>query len=99
MKSDFLLGIGVGVLAAYFWRKVHIKSGKEPSDMTLRELANVSQNVVAEEGNKFGEALKKEYDIVMPSDQVVKKVKKRAKELTDGRYAIKADNIKPPISL
>jgi hypothetical protein len=81
------------------YRQAAKKAQKSPSDLSLKELATVAQTVVTEEGGKFGQALKKEYDIVMPSDQVRRKVRLKAKELTEGRYAIKADNVKPPVSI
>lgn len=99
MKGNFLLGLGVGVLAAYIWRQMSKKSGKNPSDLTLNQLGVIAQDVVVEEGGKFGEALKKEYDIVMIPNKYTEKVKRKAKEFTEGRYAIKVDNINPPVSI
>lgn len=99
MKGNFLLGLGVGILAAYLWRQMGTKSKKNPSDLTIKETISVAQDVVKEEADKFGSALKQEYDIVMIPNKYTEKVKRRAKKLTEGRYAIKLDNIKPPVSL
>ena len=87
------------MLAAHLWNRVYGKTGKNPADLTVREVAVVAQDVIREEGGKFGEALKREYDIVMPSDQISKKVVEKAKDLTRGRYAIQEDKIKTPVSL
>jgi hypothetical protein len=43
--------------------------------------------------------LKKEYDIIMPSDMVSKKVRKKAKELTKGRYSVSVSDVKTPVSI
>ena len=99
MKGNFLLGVGVGILAAYLWKQMSKKAGKQPEKLTIEEAVTLAQDVVKDESNKFGSALKKEYDIVMPSDQVSKKVRMRSKELTEGRYAVKVDNIQKPVSL
>jgi|688.fasta_scaffold01175_60 hypothetical protein len=100
MKStNFLLGAAVGILAAYVWRQIYSKSGKNPVDLTPREIGVITQEVIQEEGNKFGDALKNKYDIVMPSDQISKKVREKARKLTDGRFAIKEDKIKEPVNL
>lgn len=97
--GDFLIGVAAGILGVYIWRRMSAKAGKNPADLTVSEMAVVAQDVVREEGGKFGEALKKEYDIVMPADQVNKKVKQKAKELTRGRYAIDPAKVKQPVSL
>lgn len=99
MKGNFLLGLGVGVLAAYLWRQMSKKAGKAPTELTVSQLGGVAQDVIVEEGGKFGEALKKEYDIVLIPNKYSKAVKEKAKEFTDRRYALKADNINNPVSL
>ena len=97
--GDFLIGVAAGILGVYIWRRMSAKAGKNPADLTVSEMAVVAKDVVQEEGGKFGEALKKEYDIVMPADQVSNKVRQKAKELTRGRYAIDPEKIKQPVSL
>ena len=97
--GNFLLGIGVGILAAYLWKQMGSKAKKNPSDLTIKETIAVAQDVAKEEADKFGSALKQEYDIVLIPNKYTQKVKRKAKELTEGRYAIKVDNINPPVSL
>jgi hypothetical protein len=97
--GDFLIGVAAGILGVYIWRRMSAKAGKNPADLTVSEVAVVAKDVIQEEGGKFGEALKKEYDIVMPADQVKKKVRQRARELTRGRYAIDPAKVKEPVSL
>lgn len=99
MKGNFLLGLGVGILAAYLWKQMNAKSKKNPTDLTIKEAVAVAQQVAEEEANKFGSALRQEYDIVMIPNKYTEKVKRKAKELTEGRYAIKVDNINPSVSL
>ena len=99
MRGNFILGVLVGIAGVYLFRRFAEKSGKNPSDLTIAEMAVLAEDVAKEEGGKFSEALKKEYDIVMPSDQVSKKVKAKAKRLTEGRYALKPDNVNEPVTI
>lgn len=99
MKGNFILGVIVGIAGVYLYRAFAQKSGKNPSDLTIKEMAVLAEDVAREEGSKFSAALKKEYDIVMPSDQVSKKVRAKAKKFTEGRYAIVPDNINQPVTI
>jgi len=99
MKGNFLLGLGVGVLAAYLWRQMSKKAGKNPTDLTVNQLGVVAQDVISEETSNLGEAFKKEYEIVLIPNKYTKAVKEKAKEFTDRRYAIKEDNVINPVSL
>jgi molybdate-binding protein len=95
--SNFLLGVGVGVFAYHIIKKMNEK--KDVSQLTPSEIGVIAQDVIRDEGSKFSRVLRSQYDIVMPSDQVSKKVRKRAKQLTEGRYAVKVDQLTPPTSL
>jgi len=97
--GNFLLGVGVGILAAYLWKQIGARAKKNPADLTIKETVAIAQDVVREESDKFGSALKQEYDIVLIPNKYTEKVKRKAKELTEGRYAIKLENINPPVSL
>jgi len=99
MRNNFLFGAVVGVLAAYVWRQISVKSGKKATNLTVKELGEVAQDVIQEESGKFSNALKKQYEIIMPSDQISKKVKEKANELTERRYAVIEDNIQKPVKL
>lgn len=98
-NGNFLLGLAVGVGLVYLWKLTQKVKGDNPNAMGVMEVGEVTKDVVTSEAGKFGQALKAEYDIVMPSDQISKKVRQKAKELTRGRYAIKENNINPPVSL
>lgn len=99
MNKNFWLGAAVGLLAAYLWNKAKQKSGKNLNDLSLKDVASITKDVVVEEGGKFSDAVKKEYDIIMPSDQISKKVQQRADKLTRGRYAPQPQKVKEPVKL
>jgi len=100
MKSaNFILGIAVGIGLVYLWKLTQKLKGENPNAMNVEGVAQITEDVVTQESGKFGQALKAEYDIIMPSDQISKKVRQKAKELTKGRYAIKEDTLKPSLSL
>lgn len=97
MKAgDFLLGVLAGAVGYYLWLRM---SEKKQSSGALAEQVNLAKEVIVEESAKFGGVLQKQYDIVMPSDIVNKKVRKKAKELTKGRNSIDPTKITQPVSL
>jgi hypothetical protein len=67
--------------------------------MTIKDAVALTKEVVSEEASKFSDAVKKQYDIIMPSDLVSKKVKKKAAKLTEGRFAIQEEKVKEPVKL
>jgi len=98
MKTvNFLFAAAVGALAYHIWRKSTEKSaGKQ---LTAEEQAQVVADVIVGESQKYSDVLKKQYDIVMPSDKVAAKVKAKAKQLTRGRYEVDLNKIKEPVTI
>ena len=90
MKKDntiwWILG-GLGALTLWYYYK-------KPNVSTQTKLVT---DVLTEEEAKYSDALLKEYNIVMPSDQVNAKVKAKGKELTSGRYALQPQKMNPPL--
>ena len=98
MKTvNFLFAAAVGALAYHIWRKSTEKSaGKQ---LIAEEQAQVVADVIVGESQKYSDVLKKQYDIVMPSDKVAAKVKAKAKQLTRGRYEVDLNKIKEPVTI
>lgn len=98
MKTvNFLFAAAVGALAYHIWRKSTEKSaGKQ---LTAEEQAQVVADVIVGESQKYSDVLKKQYDIIMPSDKVAAKVKAKAKQLTRGRYEVDLNKIKEPVTI
>lgn len=93
--TNFLFGVLVGGIAAHIW---HRKDWKKKNSSEAK-MSEVTADVIQEESNKFSGVLKKQYDIVMPSDQISKKVRQKANELTAGRNTVRRDRVKPPVSI
>ena len=98
MKTvNFLFAAAVGALAYHIWRKSTEKSaGKQ---LTAEEQAQVVADVIVGESQKYSDVLKKQYDIIMPSDKVAAKVKAKAKQLTRGRYEVDLNKVKQPVTI
>jgi hypothetical protein len=94
---NFLFAAAVGALAYHIWRKSTEKSaGKQ---LTAEEQAQVVAEVIVGESQKYSDVLKKQYDIIMPSDKVAAKVKAKAKQLTRGRYEVDLNKVKEPVKI
>jgi hypothetical protein len=85
-KGQTLLWVIGGAAVVYFLYKKYWTPKKEKEVAVETEIV---ADVVKKEADNYSPGLKKKYDIVMPSDQVSKKVQKKAKELTKGRYSVK----------
>jgi len=61
------------------------------------------KEVIVEETAKakapFTDALLRDYDIIIPTAKVSKAVRAKAKQLTEGRFALMPDNIVKPLKL
>jgi hypothetical protein len=109
-KKGLMTGIVLGALAVgvWYWMKKSktqdAASGVQaatPTDSKSETKSFVGENVIktsfVEEG--FTEATLRDFKIVMPPVHASKKVMAKAQRLTDGRYAIINNNIKPPVYL
>lgn len=97
MKAeDFLLGVLAGAVGYHLWSRMQ---DKKQSTSAMSDQVALAKQVVGEEAAKFNNVVQKQYDILMPSDLISKKVRKRAKELTEGRYSIDPSKVTQPVSL
>jgi hypothetical protein len=95
--GDFLLGAGAGFLLYHVYRKSSERAGSKP--LSIEEKARIAAEVINDESQKYSDILKQQYDIIMPSDQVSKKVREKANEITRSRYEINLQKIKEPFNL
>jgi len=83
---DFLVGFGAGLIVYHLSNKrVGVVN---PEALAVETKAVALGQVLNETVNSYGDALRQDYDIVMPSDQISKKVKARARQLTNGRFSM-----------
>jgi hypothetical protein len=94
--QDFLLGALAGIVVYHILKKM---KDKNSSGTTIEDKIELTKQVIEEEGSQFSDALKSKYNIVMPSDVVSKKVKKKAKCLTKGRSSVDPSKIQQPVSI
>jgi hypothetical protein len=93
---DFVLGVGAGLVIYHYWnRKVGVKNPEAISAES--QIVQLGQ-VVSETANRYGDALRQEYDIVKP-DKVSKRVRARATQLTNGRFSEDLERQKAPLSI
>ena len=98
MKTiNFLFAAAVGALAYHIWRKSTDKSAGR--QLTVEEKAQIVAEVITDESQKYSDILKKQYDIIMPSDRVSAKVQAKAKQLTRVRYEIDLNKVKEPVTI
>lgn len=95
--GDFLLGAAAGFLVYHIYCKSSQRAGT--STLTIEEKARIAAEVIQDESQKYSGILKSQYDIIMPSDQVAKKVKQKADEITRSRYEINLNKIKEPVRI
>ncbi len=92
MKKDnfiwWVLG-GVGAVALWYYYNNNKKKNITTQDLVV--------DVLQEEQDKYSTPFKAEYNIVMPSDLVSKRVKEKAALLTAGRYEIQPERAQPPL--
>jgi hypothetical protein len=93
---DFVLGVGAGLVIYHYWnRKVGVKNPEAISAES--QIVQLGQ-VVSETANRYGDALRQEYDIVKP-DKVSKRVRARATQLNNGRFSEDLERQKAPLSI
>lgn len=95
--SEFILGAAAGALAYHIFMGASKKTPQKAS--TIEEQVKMTVGVIQEEAGKYSDVLKKQYDIVMPSDQIAQKVKRKGKQFTEDRYAINLNRVKQPLSI
>lgn len=95
--GDFLFGAAAGFLLYHVYSKSRQRAGSMP--LTIEEKARIAAEVIQDESQKYSDILKKQYDIIMPSDQVSKKVREKANEITRSRYEINLQKIKEPVRI
>lgn len=89
--GQFIAGLFVGYGLYYLWAKSNAKKAE-----TITEtIAQVKEDEV----KKYSAPIQKKYNIVMPSDMVAKKVRQKAKQLTEGRYEMDLNKVKEPVSI
>ena len=96
--GDFLIGALVGGVVYHIYMKSRQKA-VATKPMSLGEKVKLAVDVVEEESQKYSDVLKKEYDIIMPSDQINRKVRERGNALTQRRKEINLNKIKEPLSI
>lgn len=96
--GDFLIGALVGGVVYHVYLKSRQKAVAN-NPLTLGDKVKLAVDVVEEESQKYSDILKKEYDIIMPSDQIDRKVRDRGARLTERRKEINLNKVKQPLSL
>lgn len=91
--KDFIIGALAGAIAYHLWSQA--RAGNPPS-ISIEDL---STEVKAEEGQKYKNVMERQYNIVMPSDMINKKVREKADRLTAGRYSVDVLNQKKPVQI
>jgi len=93
---DFVLGVGAGLVIYHYWNR---RAGvKNPEAISAESKIVELGQVVSETANRYGDALRQEYDIVKP-DKVSKRVRVRATQLTNGRFSEDLQRQKAPLSI
>jgi len=91
MKKDNLIWWVIGGIGAYALYRYYQKKN------SVKENTNLLGEVLVEEEAKYDSPLLAQYNIVLPADMVSKKVKAKAEQLTNGRYAIQAQRVNAPL--
>lgn len=92
--GQLILGVLIGAVGMHLLHKRGYMSNNPKK--TAEE---VVVDVKEEEKAKYAAPIKKKFDIVMPSDLVSKKVRQKAKALTQGRYEVDLNKVKDPVSI
>jgi hypothetical protein len=91
----FLAGILVGgaIIGVY----MHYQKMKR--DKAKASATSIIKDTTILEKTKFTPAFNEDFDIVLSTAKQLPAVKAKSRELTASRYAIKPQNIKPPVRL
>jgi hypothetical protein len=93
---NFILGIAVGAIGMHILHKMGYMGANPPKTQAEKDAA---VSGVMEEAKNYGDALKRQFDIVMPSDMVSKRAEELGKVFTQGRYSIDVTKEKAPLSI
>lgn len=94
---NFVLGFGAGLVVYHIWnRKVGVTN---PEATAIETQIRALNEVVTETANKYSDALRQDYDIVMLPNKISNKVRARAKQLTDGRFSEDLERQNAPLSI
>lgn len=90
MKKDNFIywvlgGIGAVALLYYYNNKKKVTT----QDLVV--------DVIKEEQDKYSTPFKAEYNIIMPSDLISKRVREKGEELRAGRFEIQPDKVQAPL--
>lgn len=100
MNKFFIYGVAVGALGVLLYQRYTAKvSTMDKKPQTTEEKLEEVKEVVVEEAKKYGDVLRKKFEILLPSDMVNKKVEQKAQAFTERRYAENPQNIKAPLLL
>ena len=92
MKKDnfiwWVLG-GVGAVALWYYYQNNKKKSVNTQDLVV--------DVLNEEQDKYSTPFLVDYNIIMPSDLVSKRVREKAEQLRAGRFAIQPDKVQAPL--
>lgn len=95
MKTqEFVIAFLAGALAAHLW---HWKDWSKKNKKSNPDMTKITTDVIANESSKYPDPLLKDYNIVMPSDQIAKKVREKAADIEQARYSTKLEKIKKPV--
>jgi hypothetical protein len=94
---DFVIGVGAGMVIYHYWNK---KQGiKNPEALEVESQVVAVGQLLNQTASKYSDALKQDYDIVLPVDQVSKRVRAKANKFTQGRYSEDLERQKAPLSI
>jgi hypothetical protein len=92
MKKDnfiyWVLG-GVGAIALWYYYNNNKNKSVTTQDLVV--------DVLKEEQDKYSTPFLVDYNIIMPSDLVSKRVREKAEQLRAGRFAIQPDKVQAPL--
>ena len=92
---DFVLGVGAGLVIYHYWnRRVGVTN---PEALVVESKVVELGQVLNEKANQYGDALRKDYDIVVPIKEIPRRVREKATMLTNGRYSQDLERQKAPL--
>jgi hypothetical protein len=87
--------VGGAIIGIY----MHYQKMKRDKDKAKASATSIIKDTTILEKTKFTPAFNEDFDIVLSTAKQLPAVKAKSRELTASRYAIKPQNIKPPVRL